>query len=325
MNTAMANRNDQEVSLDESSTSLSSSFRSSSTESSTKSYVGIGVVGTTIVGTLVLTAPFVLQYLRSPLPYMATPKDKVQKALEFVALRKMTLLQTHKKTSAATTVATQNKSPIQYHFVDLGSGDGEAVYQALQQEQPFVYERAIGIELNSTLWALSQWRRWFLWRGDQRRRSSFLNRDMFTYHLSPPPSSSQPPYQLGDDSATAATPPRSTGTTVMIFGVKPLMKSISQKLARECTEGTHILAYRFPIPLLETLSASDENSTINDSDDPYSKRSAKHPTTMIMQDTDMEAIYKGNDLLLSARLVYDVEEMRVYECLAQPHSHTTRA
>ena len=279
--------------------------------SNSKSHVGIAIVGTTMMGTLVLTAPFVLQYIRSPLPYMATPKAKVRKALQFVALRKVKMA-TKNKTAVMISpnhhqqqVAHESISNY-YNFVDLGSGDGEAVYQALQQTHPFVYQQATGIELNSTLWALSQLRRWLLWGGEKRKRSSFFCRDMFTFDVSSP--ARHPGVQDGPESG-----PIHCNTTVMIFGVKPLMTSISQKLARECVEGTHVLAYRFPLPLLEI---SDDNDDSNDSGN-VGSRSNKTPAEAIAKDkqsNDME------DLLLAARLVYDVEEMRVYECLKQPRA-----
>jgi len=194
---------------------------------------------------------------------MATPKDKVRKALEFVALQKTK----HEDGS-------WNKMR---HFVDLGSGDGEGVYQALQQTHPFIY-KATGIELNSTLWLVSQLRRNLLWGLKKRSRSSFYCRDMFGYDLA-----------------------SNRADTVMIFGVNPLMKSISQKLARECRPGTHVLAYRFLIPLDESFDDPKKNGNLNKPEDNNEKRD-------------------DNDDLLAAKLVYDVEEMRVYECSNHKYS-----
>ena len=270
-----------------------------------KSYLGLAIAGTTMVGTLILTAPFVLQYIRSPLPYMATPKAKVQKALQFVAARKMSLRQQSSNATKTTTTSQQNRHH-KHFFIDLGSGDGEAVYQALQQTEPFAYTKATGIELNSTLWALSQLPRNLLWGLDRRRRSSFVCRDMFTYDLRVPPEAD---------------------TTVMIFGVKPLMQAISQKLARECQEGTHILAYRFPIPLTSSTGSScssgggdgggaGKDSTGSDSDSSRTE-TQDNSTQAPANDRDGRV---GDDLLLAAQLVYDVEEMRVYECRKQPQA-----
>ena len=295
------------VTTDHSATTTSSSPNS-------KSYVGVAIVGTTIVGTLVLTAPFVLQYTRSPLPYMATPKQKVRKALQFVATR--TMATRNPKHAVAIPPNQQHqqqhtkKECYHYNFVDLGSGDGEAVYQALQQRHPFTYHQATGIELNSTLWALSQLRRWLVWGVEKRRRSSFFCRDMFTYPVCSPPARRQSSHENGAESTTIHS------TTVMIFGVKPLMTAISQKLARECVEGTHILAYRFPLPLLESSYENDTDET-NDS----GSGSSKVPSGAMVKEKRANGT-EDDALLLAARLVYDVEEMRVYECLKQPEAST---
>ena len=71
---------------------------------------------------------------------------------------------------------------------------------------------------------------------------------------------------------------------VMIFGVTPLMASISRKLQSECKPGTYILAYRFAIPLFHP-STPTSSSTMDDS---------------------------SKDLL-HGQIVYDLEEMRIYE------------
>lgn len=177
------------------------------------------IFGATVIGTLSLISPFVLT--RSPLPYMATPGHKIRHALEFVKNKKKT-----------------------NRFVDLGSGDGEGVYQAVLSG----YRIATGIELNRTLYYFSRIRRQF-WSANLRRRSNFLKQDFFSYNLT-------------------------DADTCMIFGVTPLMEPISRKLAKECSSGTHVLSYRFKLPL-----ATEE--------DPG---------------------------LLKASIVYDVDEMRVYEC-----------
>lgn len=184
------------------------------------------VAGTTVFGTLALIAPFV--FTRSPLPYMATPSSKVRQALKHLAH------QGHERGL----------------FVDLGSGDGEAVKQAVKMG----YRRAVGVELNFTLYALAQFRRLF-WTRDERARSNFFCRNLFHYDIK-------------------------EADAVFFFGVTPLLIPISEKIARECREGAHVLAYRFPLPL-----------------------SAKHGE----DDDDIETPY--------AKLVFDEEEMRIYQCL----------
>jgi hypothetical protein len=176
------------------------------------------VVGSCILGIVGLTAPFVLS--KSALPYMATPGPKLRRALQHLE---------------------KGKNGV---FVDLGSGDGEAVYQAAR-----LGYRAVGIELNFTLWALSTIRRQFFWSAAERERSTFLWKNFFDYNLK-------------------------DANTVMIFGVTPLMKSLSQKIAAECNRGTDVLSYRFAIPLA----------------------------------------YEQNPDLLKAEIVYDEQEMRIYRC-----------
>jgi hypothetical protein len=157
-------------------------------------------VGTVTFVTLGLMSPFV--FTRSPLPFMSTPRHKVRRALE-KATR-------HGKSHSSRT------------FVDLGSGDGEAVYQALKVG----YGKAIGIELNFTLYLWSACRRWLFWSQEERKRSQFYHRNMFDYNLR-------------------------EASTIMIFGVKPLMLPISRKLAQECAPGTLVLSYRFLVPTAE--------------------------------------------------------------------------
>jgi hypothetical protein len=185
----------------------------------------IVATGTTL-GLIGLMAPFV--FSRSSLPYMATPKDKVAKALRY-----------------ALSTSSQLKNSQGRVFIDLGSGDGEAVFQAVQAG----YDKAIGVELNSTLYVLAQMRRMLFWSSYQRKYSSFRYTNMFSYDVG-------------------------QADTVMIFGVKPLMVPISQKLAKECAPGTRILSYRFLLPV--------QNDT---------------------------SVKEG---LLNADLVYDKDEMRVY-------------
>jgi hypothetical protein len=177
------------------------------------------VVGSVIVGVVGLTAPFVLS--KSKLPYMATPGTKIHRALKHLGKGKNGGV-----------------------FVDLGSGDGEAVYQAAK-----LGYRAIGVELNFTLWAFSSFRRQLFWSASEKERSTFIWSNFFNYNIG-------------------------HANTVMIFGVTPLMKSLSQKIVEDCNPGTDVLSYRFAIPL-----AYDEEPD-----------------------------------LLKADIIYDEQEMRIYRC-----------
>lgn len=225
------------------------------------------LLGSTVLGTLALTAPFVVGAIRSPLPFMATPGRKVRLALEFVQRRR----------------AKQSK--LTSTFVDLGSGDGEAVFQAVKSG----YKCAIGIELNYTLYILSQFRRFVFCSSLERNRSSFYCKNFFYI---------APSFLNKAD-------------TVMIFGVNSLMKSISELLAQNCQQGTYILAYRFLIPLENTLSKTTH--------DPPNKRMEEHHVDTYPRSNDKPPTFTtptGSSIenLLKAKLVYDEEEMRVYEC-----------
>jgi hypothetical protein len=154
-----------------------------------------GFIFASTIGVIVgLTAPFVIS--KSVLPYMATPKEKVRRALQHL----------NKGTNGV--------------FIDIGSGDGEAVYQAAK-----LGYQSTGVELNWTLWAFSSIRRRLFWSPEERARSKFLWANLFEYNLKD-----------------------ANANTVMIFGVSPLMKSLSQKLAAELSPGSHVLSYRFAIP-----------------------------------------------------------------------------
>lgn len=179
--------------------------------------------------TLSLTAPFIV--LKTPLPYMATPKRKLARALSTVRRR------------------SSSDGGV---FVDLGSGDGEAVYQAAR-----LGWKAVGYELNWTLWLLAQGRRYLCW--DRSLRTEFRRADFFQSRL-----------------------PANT-TAVMIFGVTPLMRPLSEKLAVECAAGTHILSYRFLLPTQEANRSSGASN--------------------------------GDETLLHAKIVYNHEEMRIYQVL----------
>jgi hypothetical protein len=190
------------------------------------------LAGTTLAITLGLTAPFV--FTRSPLPYMATPKDKVARALMYLKTKHY----------------NDESRPL---FVDLGSGDGETLYQAAD-----VGYRAVGYELNSTLWFLSSVRR-MTW--PHRVYTSIHYGDFFQTKL-----------------------PQET-KVVMMFGVTPLMAKLSAKLNKELEVGGHIMSYRFELP---TGTCDADND------------------------------------LVQATLVYDLEEMRIYQVQGQKSEDVTK-
>lgn len=178
------------------------------------------IFGTIVIGVFGLKAPFV--FTKSRLPYMATPGPKIRKALQHLSKEKPPGI-----------------------FVDLGSGDGEAVYQAAK-----LGYKAVGIELNFTMWWMSSIRRRLFWTAEERSRSKLLWSDLFEYDLK-------------------------DANAVMMFGVTPLMKPLSQKVASQCKSGTDILSYRFALPLAHNQETQD---------------------------------------LMKGAMIYDQEEMRIYRC-----------
>jgi len=230
-------------------------------------YAAGAVAATTLACTTIAIAPFLRGVTKKApmLPYMATPHSKVRRALQ-------NIVSANKKRSGS------KRDVVGGVFVDLGSGDGECVYQAVK----FGFRHAIGIERNFTLYCFSQLRRWFFWSRDQRRRSQFLCQDFFQYDLS-----------RSNEASTGATADLidNTTTTVMIFGVRPLMARISQKLAQECSDGTYVLSYRFPLPVAGVERSSTGKTRSTDSNDEN----------------------RDYDDFLQADEVFDEAEMRVYE------------
>ncbi|KAG7352491.1 RNA methylase [Nitzschia inconspicua] len=146
-------------------------------------------------------------------PYMATPGPKIRHALKFL-----------KKTRRRDSDKNPSQPPV---FVDLGSGDGQAVYEAAR-----LGYRAIGIEFNWTLWAISSMRRQLFWTRQEKALSSFLRQDFHSYNLK-------------------------NADTIMIFAIPKTMPILGSKIQLECGPGTDIVAYRFGIPLAIENSESD--------------------------------------------------------------------
>jgi hypothetical protein len=225
---SISENSNQALSLDDSDASLDAWLKDLEQHSSNyespnamnRPYVAGAIFGTFVACILGFTVPFV--FSKSILPYMATPGSKINKALKHLS--------------------NEKKPGV---FVDLGSGDGEAVYQAAK-----LGYKAVGIELNFTLWVLSSMRRLFFWSASERAKSQFVWSNFFDYDLK-------------------------NAKTVMMFGVVPLMKPLSQKLAAECKSGTDILSYRFALPLAHDKETSD---------------------------------------LMRATIIYDEQEMRIYRC-----------
>ena len=290
-------------------------------------WMGGCMAGGTVVACLALTTPFVTSMMKSPLPYMATPGFKIRRALDFVV--SSSSLQTPcsaTRTTKMTTTKQQQRHQQQQRrvFVDLGSGDGEGVYQALLAG----YDSAIGVELNWTLYLLSQGRRILCWTRDQRHRSQFYHGNFF--HASLPKLVEQQQQQQQQHSSTRFSTPHDHKEdslwTVMIFGVTPLMPRFSRMLAHVCPTGTHILAYRFDLPLQPTTPPTttstaattnhpEEQLPDNINNDTRSTITMNQQTNPLITTEDDSANHYTTGPLLRATRVYDAQEMRVYRKL----------
>ncbi|KAL7510941.1 hypothetical protein ACHAXN_007856 [Cyclotella atomus] len=214
--------------------------------------------------------------LRSPLPYMATPRHKVERALKYLLDKKrmrantisITVHQKYLKSGSNNTPApstTQNRmNGTQPRFVDLGSGDGTTIFTASSLSY-----KSIGIELNTTLWAISSLRRLFQ-TYNIRNNCSFIHGDMFQ--------NTRMKYELN------------RADCVMVFGVNSLMPKIADLIEKECQRGVFVMSYRFRLPLLEQCNAADDN-----------------------RDEGGEHNQKDKTGVIDASLIYQEEEMRIYE------------
>lgn len=194
----------------------------------TSSGVAMGLIGGGFVAIVALTTPFVTMQLKSSLPYMSTPRTKVEKALEFLSKRNQSMIS--KKLKSKDTCKTNRVAAFQkqLHFVDLGSGDGTAVLSAAS-----LGWRAVGIEMNPTLWFLSSVRRLLNTDKKARINSQLKIGDMF------------------DPSTSQSILPSANCT--MIFGVAPLMPRIANLIEKECQPGCWIMSYRFRVPLAKDI------------------------------------------------------------------------
>jgi hypothetical protein len=180
--------------------------------------IAFGIAG--LAGVSVLAAaPFVLQYAKSSLPYMATPRRKVVDALaaikKNISAKDEIMIAKQNLSSKTSTTPTTTKT---LRFTDLGSGDGEAVLAAAQHGW-----LATGVEMNPTLWFISFFRKMLLSRSE-RQRAHFIVGDLFQQNIS-------------------------NSNAIMIFGINPLMPRIDAKLGSEARVGAFVIAYRFELPL----------------------------------------------------------------------------
>ena len=132
---------------------------------------GMLVVGASMLGLVGMQIPFL--FIKHA-PFMATPARKIQNALKFIDRKRSvasglsaslssssSLLSSSSVSTTSRRLSPAPKPPV---FVDLGSGDGQAVYEAAK-----LGHTSVGIEFNWTLWAFSSLRRQFFWSSDVKR------------------------------------------------------------------------------------------------------------------------------------------------------------
>ena len=225
--------------------------------------IALGMIGGAFVSIMAFTSPFVFMQLRSALPYMATPRNKVEKALKFISRR---ICDKHSTATGGAVHHTHQpmnqNAKQQLNFVDLGSGDGTTILASAS-----LGWRSTGLELNPSLWLFSSIRRILCSSKKIRQNSQFVLGDMFANRI--------------------AKERLNQADCVMIFGVKPLMPMISELVQSQCKAGCYLMSYRFRVPLLNEKNA--KSNSVTDSGNEINKS------------------------LLDADLIYDEEEMRIYE------------
>lgn len=197
----------------------------------TTNHVALAAIGSSFLAIMGLTFPFVSMQLRSPLPYMATPRHKVERALKFLLKRPRSNL-LHQSNSDKTTDATKLQT-----FVDLGSGDGTTIFAAASLSY-----KSTGIELNPTLYAISSIRRLFQ-PSHIRTNTRFIHGDMFQ--------------------STLLANQLNKADCVMVFGVNSLMPKIADLIESECRRGTLVMSYRFRLPLYKQSNKEETSSGEN--------------------------------------------------------------
>jgi SAM-dependent methyltransferase len=170
------------------------------------------VTGAALAGAVVLVVPFfVVPWLPrrtyGALPWLPTSARRVHALLDRVP------------------AGVRSPPGRRAAFIDLGSGDGEAVLVAARRGMA-----AVGVELNPSLVAISRLRAW----GEGLEPSS-RPRD-------------------GDHGGSASfslgnllDAPVGGYDVVFVFGVVPLMPRISAKLAAEAHPACWVAAYKFPL------------------------------------------------------------------------------
>mmetsp|Transcript_3272 Transcript_3272/g.7246 ORF Transcript_3272/g.7246 Transcript_3272/m.7246 type:complete len:257 (+) Transcript_3272:2149-2919(+) len=235
---------------------------------SSRNNVALGMIGGAFVGIMALTTPFVAMQLRSNLPYMETPRKKVERALKFISQRAASDKKIYSGHDTHPHESLRNNANL--NFVDLGSGDGTAILAAASHGW-----NATGLELNPTLWFISSMRRLFSPK-TIRHNSQLVLGDMFQNKI--------------------AKERLKGADCVMIFGVKSLMPKIADLVQRECQQGSCLMSYRFRVPLLvDVKDAQKTNSDANRGKDVSVNDSLGGINASLIYDEEEMRIYELND------------------------------
>ncbi len=220
---------------------------------------------------------------------MATPTHKIEKALLFISRRmdargagSSYRLEAAKSTISQDCVMKQpvsNKRGNKLNFLDLGSGDGTAVFTAASLNW-----NSTGMELNPTLWLISSLRRWGL-QNEVRKNCKLIYGDMF------------------NASQSTARETIRKANCVMIFGVAPLMPKIAELIQRNCQPGSFVMAYRFRVPLMNVDDCLVDTGLEENGNGIGTTASSGRETLLA----------SARSAGINGSLIYEEEEMRIYE------------
>ncbi|CAF1311223.1 unnamed protein product [Rotaria sordida] len=103
------------------------------------------------------------------------------------------------------------------HLIDLGSGDGRIVFEAIQQDFP----RATGIEINRVLVYYARLKAYLSNQGKicQFKRANLWKHDLSKYD------------------------------TIVLFGVDTMMEPLLKKLSKEITDESIVITCRYQFPI----------------------------------------------------------------------------
>ena len=246
---------------------------------------------------------------------MATPKYKVEKALRFISQRVASSISTSRnevscesphsyfektapimnpipevatfdKNNSGTMSINQQPPTGKLKFVDLGSGDGSAVLTAAS-----LGWKATGMELNPTLWLISKMRRLWLPKSI-RKNCDFILVDMFAV---------EDEKSISGSGKYLVSQKLQEANCIMIFGVNSLMPRIAGLLKKECHRGSFVMSYRFRLPLVVDRVPCSTNACINGGGG-----SVNNYRKNVFDDSEKL-------VRICALLIYDEEEMRIYE------------